>query len=158
MSSDALMPDLPPAEEQRDNSGPPVRGRPFPPGQSGNPGGRPKGRSITDRLRALLDHTELSGTVLPRPIGDLLAETIVKHALKGHVALIRELLERTEGKVMQRLTAEVSGPGGGPISVAVNPLDQLDAGELEALDGIARKLALGSDQAAGGDPAGASPP
>jgi hypothetical protein len=91
-------------EEQRKNSG--ARGRsenlkPFPPGVSGNPGGRPKGRSITAIMRAKLDDTALAGEPCPegRTVAETLVEAIFVHAVKhGNAALTREILDRLEGK------------------------------------------------------------
>ena len=56
---------------------PPVETR-FPSGQSGNPGGRPKGQSLTRRIADLLDGADLDGKPIPggRCVADLLAEAI----------------------------------------------------------------------------------
>ena len=66
----------------------------FEPGESGNPGGRPKGMSITAELRKLLD----DGTV-----AEDIAKALIKLAkdtnFKGNVAAFKELLDRTDGKV-----------------------------------------------------------
>ena len=65
-------------------------------------------------------------------MADLLAEAIVKEALKGKFAFAREVLDRTEGKVPDR----VAGPEGGP------PMDLsvLSDEELDALGRIMEKL------------------
>ena len=59
------------------------------PGQSGNPGGRPKGKSITAELRKLLD----KGTT-----AEDLAEILLKMGKKD-LAALREVLDRSDGKV-----------------------------------------------------------
>ena len=59
------------------------------PGQSGNPGGRPKGKSITAELRKLLD----KGTN-----AEDLAEILLKMGKKD-LAALREVLDRSDGKV-----------------------------------------------------------
>ena len=63
-------------------------------GVSGNPGGRPKGRGVTHYLREILAR-EHNG----RPIGELVAERLVKDALSGKFAAAKEIMERTDGKV-----------------------------------------------------------
>lgn len=79
--------------------------RPWKPGQSGNPKGRPPGQSVTSRLKAALESgTDLDG----RPIedgtlADMLARTIIRHALAGDLGFIRVLLERVEGRVADRV-------------------------------------------------------
>lgn len=73
----------------------------FRPGQSGNPGGRPKGRSLTAILRAKLDDDTLMGRPLPEgmTVGDFLIEAMLMHAVKGDASLIKETLARVDGKV-----------------------------------------------------------
>lgn len=75
------------------------------PGQSGNPGGRPKGRSITARLRALLEQ-EHGG----KQLADLVAERFLKDVLQGKLGHLKEMLDRLEGPVPSK--TEVSGEGG----------------------------------------------
>jgi len=67
-------------------------GKPFQPGQSGNPGGRPKGRLLSSILREkLTDDAKMA-----------IAEKIIAGAKSGDLAMIRELFDRTEGKVPTR--------------------------------------------------------
>jgi hypothetical protein len=76
----------------------------FKPGVSGNPGGRPKGRSIVARIRELLDRTtDLQGMPLEggRTLGDLLAEQVLRNALEGDVKAAKDLLDRLEGRSRQ---------------------------------------------------------
>lgn len=98
-----------PANSQRNPADHLVEHR-FQPGQSGNPGGRPKGRSIAAILRELLDQTELGGQKIPdgKRAADMLGEALLKHALKGDIRHIQEVLNRTEGKVPDRMIADVT--------------------------------------------------
>jgi hypothetical protein len=85
----------------------------FKPGQSGNPGGCPPGRSLTARLRDLLEKGEIGGKPIKdgRQVADLLMEALLKGALKGDVRHIQEVYNRVEGKVPDR----IAGPDGGPL-------------------------------------------
>ena len=74
-----------------------VTGKGFRPGQSGNPGGRPKGRGVTAALRRLLEQLHNG-----RPLEELLAERWLREALAGKPAYLQMLLERTEGKTPER--------------------------------------------------------
>ncbi len=76
----------------------------FQKGQSGNPGGRPKGTSISAKLRALLEKDHNG-----KEIGDILAERLVKEGLQGKLAHIKEILDRTEGRAP--LTGEIAVKG-----------------------------------------------
>ena len=61
------------------------------PGQSGNPGGRPKGLSITAEIRRLLGET-------PNAKEDL-AKAILEQAKGGNAAALKEVLARIDGPV-----------------------------------------------------------
>ncbi len=69
---------------------------PYKPGESGNPGGRPKGKSLTAVLRELLDE-------IPRGDTAKLKERIVKalldKALKGDTKALDLIFERADGKI-----------------------------------------------------------
>jgi len=112
---------------------PPLETR-FRPGQSGNPAGRPKRKTLTERIAALLECKELHGRALPDGmcVADLLAEAIVEQALKGKFAFVRDNLDRTEGKVSDR----IAGPDGGPLI----DLSILSDEDLDAFGRIAEKL------------------
>lgn len=64
-------------------------GRPFKPGQSGNPGGRPKSRALTDALEQTIDKHEL-------------AEKLWALALSGDMQAIKYIYDRIEGTPTQR--------------------------------------------------------
>ena len=79
-----------------------VFGRPFPKGVSGCPGGKSPKREISRILRAFLD--EEDGKQL---IHDFVT-SIFKRGIKGHspmaaVLLLKEMADRTEGKVSQEI-------------------------------------------------------
>lgn len=78
----------------------------FKPGQSGNPAGRPKGRSITAILRRMLDEADAA---TGRTMAEAIAEAIIVKAALGDAKLIREVLDRTEGKVTQPVDVTTQG-------------------------------------------------
>ena len=75
--------------------------KPFQPGQSGNPGGRPKGRSITSILREKL--AEPAKGKRGKTKAEAIADVVIEQALAGDPRFLREILERTEGKVTQTI-------------------------------------------------------
>ena len=89
-------------------------GRPFKPGQSGNPGGRPKRLPITETLREVLDQP-VPGDKDARTWRQALVHKLLLEAVKSPKALdyIREIVDRVEGRAVQR--QEWSGANGGPI-------------------------------------------
>lgn len=94
-------------QEQAENrvNNPALRGlhTRWQPGQSGNPGGRPKDRSLTKLLNELADRTEFDGQTLPdgKTLLDMIAEEFYKRALKGDFRFANAILERRDGKVIQ---------------------------------------------------------
>ena len=67
-------------------------------GQSGNPGGRPKGGGVTAHLRSLLRRGHNG-----KALAELVAERLLKEALSGKPAALQMLLDRTEGKPAERV-------------------------------------------------------
>jgi hypothetical protein len=93
----------------------------FRPGQSGNPGGRPRKRPISERYAVMVE-TQLPKDVcrklnLPEgaTYGDALAMGQVNAAMRGDTSAAREIREAVEGKVTAR--HEISGPDGGPVKM-----------------------------------------
>ncbi len=90
-----------PAQEQRENSGgPPPNLAPhcYPPGVSGNPGGRPKGRSPTALLREVLEEFDGDKAKVRKMV-----DTLVKLAIDGDRQAIKDIIERVDGKIADRL-------------------------------------------------------
>lgn len=81
--------------------------KPFQPGQSGNPAGRPKSKPISDRLRAALEAGD----------ADVIASKLLEGAKQGEISFIKEILDRIEGKPIA--TTEVTGANGGPIDAKI---------------------------------------
>jgi Family of unknown function (DUF5681) len=79
--------------------------KPWPKGVSGNPGGRPKKKLVTDELERLLqvEAPEAGG----RTWATVIAEALLQQARKGDVRAITELTNRIEGKAPQPV--ELSG-------------------------------------------------
>ena len=72
----------------------------FQPGQSGNPGGRPKGYvRFGDTLKRLLAKTDRRNKTQMEKV----AERVVAMALKGDMDAIRWIADRTDGKVAQQV-------------------------------------------------------
>ncbi len=79
--------------------------KPFKPGQCGNPNGRPKGSGVTDRLKKLLDE-EVTLKGKQTTMAEALAQVVLNKALKGDHKFVKELLDRVEGKVTDKLEVE----------------------------------------------------
>jgi hypothetical protein len=83
----------------------------FQPGQSGNPGGRPR-KLVSDAYQRVLEQEATYGK--QKGTGaDLLAAKMWRQAMNGKIQAAVELADRVEGKAIQG--HEVSGPGGGAI-------------------------------------------
>lgn len=77
-----------------------VTGRGFMPGESGNPGGRPRTHGLLAALRAAVE--EVRGGVT---VEKALVETLITEALQGHNRLgaIQTVFDRLEGRPKQQL-------------------------------------------------------
>jgi hypothetical protein len=95
-------------EEQRGSNFGGITGKGFKPGQSGNPGGRPKGRSLTAVLRALLDEA-LVGDTDRRAAVERIAEAVIKLAIAGNLDAVRLIQDRTEGPLKSNHRGESGG-------------------------------------------------
>jgi len=116
------------------------RGRPFQPGQSGNPGGRPKLLAEVKALAA--EHTKDAIKALSEIAKNPKALAVAR------VSAANALLDRAWGKPTQAV--EMSGPDGGPVPVAaaVAPLGPEQAAELLH---VLHELGQLAPQAAEGD-------
>lgn len=135
---------------------PPVEHQ-FKPGNRANPGGRPKGQSLTALLRRRLE------AVADEATGETYAEQFVNQwvnaALDGNVPAIKEALDRTEGKVPDKIKATLNSSESADhaLAVVLKALEGFPEARLE----IARQLkesacvsARNGDGARPGDPDG----
>lgn len=75
------------------------------PGQTGNPGGRPRTKPITDRVRDALEEIGEDG----RPLAAAVVREWLQMIVDGDLAALRELLDRVEGPLTQALKHEHDG-------------------------------------------------
>jgi hypothetical protein len=80
-------------------------GKQFPKGTTGNPSGRPKLTRLTDALREQI--TEQLPGAPERTIAEAIARKLIKLALGGDIAAIREVFDRTEGKPKQAIDLDM---------------------------------------------------
>lgn len=78
---------------------------PFEPGQSGNPGGKPKTKEFKAALLVALKRADGDKTKLAQ-----IAEALVEKAATGDVPAIREIADRTDGKATQPISGDEDGP------------------------------------------------
>ncbi len=84
-------------------------GNRFKKGESGNPLGRPKLTRLTDALREQL--AEINPDVPEKTIAERIARALIREAIGGNVAAIREIGDRTEGKPKQAIDLDVQAVG-----------------------------------------------
>ena len=94
------------ADENRDSEGKFIQGNEYQikKGEVKNPNGAPKGKRLTTLIEQALDK-EHNG----RKVSEILVEQILKQALSGNYQFVREILERIEGKVADRITGDSDG-------------------------------------------------
>ena len=79
------------------------RGRPFQPGQSGNPRGRPSAEvCLTALLRAALAEKDVEGK---RTKARAVIDALVEQALEGKTAAIQQIFDRIDGLLQPILQA-----------------------------------------------------
>lgn len=83
------------------NGLPPPKEHQWRKGQSGNPNGRPPGKSITTQLREMLD-AGLNGQDLAKAM----AQVAFKEALKGDFKFWNAIMERLDGKLPDTVTQD----------------------------------------------------
>ena len=77
--------------------------------------GRPKGSlSLTNELRKILETID---PITKKPVYELLLIAATKHAGKGNAAFFKEIIERIDGKVADKI--EHAGRDGRPIKLEV---------------------------------------
>jgi hypothetical protein len=84
--------------------------RPFPKGVSGNPGGRPKKKQVTEELERLLAEEAPNGN--GQTWATVIAQALLRRASKGDVRAIAELANRIEGKPAQAVAVDVKAGEG----------------------------------------------
>ncbi len=88
-------------------------GKKFPPGTSGNPNGRPKLTRLSEALREQL--AEAMPGASESTIAEEIAKTLIRLALSGDIAAIKECFDRAEGKAPINL--DVGGKDGEPMLI-----------------------------------------
>jgi len=95
-------------------------GRPFQKGQSGNPNGRPPNDTcLTALLRKEIEKICLSDKQ-GRTWKELIVMATMKLAMEGNAAALREVWERSDGKIQQPVT----GAAGEPVEIRVVYADE----------------------------------
>lgn len=88
--------------------------KPFVPGESGNPAGRPKGaRNLSTILREMLEEeieVNIDGKKERKQFKDVLIRKLLKKANEGDLRAMQEIFDRTEGRAIQPMeqTGEVT--------------------------------------------------
>lgn len=101
--------------------------KPFPKGVSGNPGGRPRRKPLTDALSELLDEPYPKDPA-GRTYVQVIAGSLAAKAARGDVRAAQEIGDRTEGRVaMAESPAEL--PPAGRLSLTLEQWDALLRGE-----------------------------
>jgi hypothetical protein len=95
------------ADDHKKTQQPEWKGGKWPKGYCPNPGGRPKGpKTLTSTLRQLLREPDPQDPTLTR--GDRLIQIAYVHAAKGNFQFFKEIFERNDGKVPDRVEAVLS--------------------------------------------------
>jgi len=77
----------------------------FKKGQSGNPSGRPKSKTLSDAYRNKLEEA-VPDDPKGRTFAELIADAQTREAVRGNVHTARELADRSEGRARQAIEFE----------------------------------------------------
>ena len=95
-------------DKQRGNSDARARSlanlKPFQPGQSGNPAGRPKSITLSETLRREL--AKECPEEADQTYAERIAAVLCKSAAEGNVRAAQEIADRTEGKPRQSVSSQ----------------------------------------------------
>src|SRR6202167_6147233 len=82
-------------------------GKPFrwKKGQSGNPSGRPKSKTLSDAYKCKLEEL-VPNDPGGRTWAEIIAEAQIRDAVRGNVQAAREIADRTEGRARQAIEFE----------------------------------------------------
>ena len=87
-------------KQQTNSKSPWLKEYEFKPNESGNPGGRPKGKSLTAVLRELLDQIPKGDTA---KLKERIVKALLDKALRGDTRALDLIFERSDGKVKDEL-------------------------------------------------------
>ena len=97
----------------------PEGAKPFKPGKSGNPKGRPKGaRSLSTILREMLEEPidiVVDGKKERREFREVIIRKLLKKANDGDMRAIQEIFDRVEGKAQQNIDHTSGGEAIPPV-------------------------------------------
>jgi hypothetical protein len=104
----------------------------FPPGQSGNPNGRPKGTfSMVTLIKKKAVELYPGDPDKQKTYGDKVIEQMFNKAINDNdIAAIKEIVDRIDGKAPQHISQDIKG------EMNVNATDEL----LRRIDGIAARI------------------
>jgi len=80
----------------------------FQPGVSGNPGGRPKSKLLSEAYKRALEAEILTGKFKGLTEAEVIAQRLLDEAKKGKVNAASELADRVEGKPRQSYEVQLS--------------------------------------------------
>lgn len=94
--------------------------KPFEPGKSGNPAGRPKSITFSEACRKAL--AEIEDEATQETVAEALAKAAIREAKAGSAQHLKEINDRVEGKVTQPIDV------GGEIAFRVVYSDEVKSG------------------------------
>ena len=109
------------------------RGKPFKPGESGNPNGRPrKGNTLTDALRAAFEEHDEKGRSYKEVLAEKMREQAVK---KGRETTQRYIYDRLDGKPTQEIKVQSDAAIDAPIILHVGATIRVVEDENDDIEG-----------------------
>lgn len=103
----------------------------FKPGQSGNPGGRPRFAKLSEAFRALLE-VDPTQRIVPCSNAEAIALKLIKQARKGNISAAREAGDRSEGK--PATTLSVLDERNDPLTQLLEAMTLANGGQLPQSD------------------------